>query len=236
MPTTPEGAFACRELLGDTAHLSVIHPGFVSLDLPNFHLPASDEPITFRLERSWPLRVKVVDAAGRPLDDARVTARASTPAGVVGEKFCDGWPDGPGNFRFEDLASGSVRVRVDLAGATYEQDAAPPTAALRFELPEHSRVVVRHDLPIPEAAKRGRVMGAIELEPRDGHGTRVSVDATLFEPPRRTGAVEFPAVLPGSYECVLVWRDDDGHDLDREATGETLTVVANQTAEATVTR
>jgi len=124
--TSPGGAFAFDALLGDVNRLSVVHHGFVSLDVPNFHLPTSDEPITLRLERAWPLRVKVVDVAGRPLDEARVTARAISPSGIVGEKFSDGWPDEPGGFRFEDLAAGKVRVDVELAGAHYEQDAAPP--------------------------------------------------------------------------------------------------------------
>jgi len=79
-------------------------------------------------------------------------------------------------------------------------------------------------------------MGAIELSPREGLGTRVSVDATLFDPPRRVGVVEFPAVMPGSYEIVLVWRDEEGLDLEREVTAQLVDVVAGESREVALAK
>jgi len=107
-------------------------------------------------------------------------------------------------------------------------------------VPQTGRATIRYDLPIPEAAARGKVLDSIELVPTGGSGARVAIGARIFDPPRRAGELEAPSVLPGTYSLVLRWRraDEDPPDdqFEREPTGATITITAGATSDLKIAR
>jgi RNA polymerase sigma factor (sigma-70 family) len=226
-----DGRVALDAFLDDEVRVTVTGRGFVPLVLPRVR-SATDGPLVLRLARAWRLRAEVVDAAGRAVEVFRVTASrdgADSPPS-------DAWPDGPGRFRFEDLAPARAVVRLEFAGRVFEQAVEPPAEVARFVVPDAGGAIVRYDLPLPDAERAGRVLGALELRATTDGAASVVADTQRFDPPRREGVVEFPAVLPGAYEIVLVWRDADGREVAREPTGDTLTVVAGATSECRIPR
>jgi len=153
-------------------------------------------------------------------------------------------------WRFSELPALPCTVCVRHAGRVLSQAVAPPAKRIRFDLPATGQVVVRYDLPLPDAQLRGRLLRGVTLVPIDeptSVACEVSSEATLWEPPRRGGAVEFRAVLPGRYRVVLRWdderpslrMDDDEEErplevTERDETAVELVVTAGETTEALV--
>ncbi len=208
-------------------------------DLP---VAASSTPVLLELPRGFDLTVAVVDAVGAPLtadqlESIEATCQPTTTHLPSPTRF-DAELTSDGTLLFRGLPRGECRLNVRFAGHVHEELVATPTDLRTITLPPTGDVVVRYDLPLPDEERAGRVLVAVELESMDDSGARVAVDAPRFDPPRRRGAVRFPAVLPGRYQVVLRVADEALLDADwerafREAREELTNVLLNATASAT---
>ena len=160
---------------------------------------------------------RVVDEAGEPVGGAMVVI--TDPAGgplrapVAARK----WTEADGQFRFEALAAGAVRVLVSRSGkaATAVAAAAGGGAPLVVELRQGRRVTVRHDTP---GAWSLRVLDAAGLPLTDGwvmgsqcYGphTKILLDARAHTiEGYRAGAAEpwARALVPAGDTLELPWR------------------------------
>jgi hypothetical protein len=230
--------------------VTAIMNGFESFEGRDLAVRSCDDPLPIVLRREWPLQVELRRADGVAPDRA---ALESVEASIErdGRRF-DAFLRDDGRAIFDALPRAPARLRVAFAGRVLEQRVAPPQELAVVELPATGRVVIRYDLPLPDEQRRGRLLRAILLEPTGPlatptesgasvAGAAVTTDTTLFDPPRRAGAVEFPAVLPGRYRVVLQWGPhDDATDAPttnaRDMTDVELDVTADTETEALVER
>jgi len=225
--------------------VTVEQNGFETFEARDVAVRSSDDPLPVVLRRAWPLQLELRRADGVALERA---ALESIEAWIErdGRRF-DAFVRDDGRALFRDLARARARLHVLFAGRAIEQEVAPPQELAVVLLPATGRVVVRYDLPLPDEQRRGRTLRAITLEPladpadaaAPPRGAELSTDTTLFDPPRRAGAVEFPSVLPGRYRIVLRWDDErtpSRGSLERDPTEVEVVVVADGSIEANVAR
>ena len=208
-------------------------------------LPKDGSAVRLVVERAWKLQVEP-GPSQLELDELPWVVGHESDASWMA------WPATEDAWHFRAIPPLPCTVCLRYAGRVFSLPVAPPTERLRFELPAVGQVVVRYDLPLPDALLRGRLLRGVTLVPIDEPTTlacEVSAEATLWEPPRREGAVEFRAVLPGRYRVVLRWDeerpglhlDDDEEErplekTERDETEAELVVKASETTEASVRR
>lgn len=255
-----DGRARCPPIAADRVDVSIDAAGFVSRTWREVASAPDGAPLRFTLERALTLEIELVTADGTPLANA---LREEVEAWVMPRDAA------PGSGRPGGLAPGDDAVHVAeltaeralvvrgvprapatihlrFAGSEQTQPFEPTRPRARFTLPATGAVVVRYDLPLPEAERSGRPLLALSLEPvpagelASRAGGVVTERVLRFDPPRRAGTLTFPAVVPGRYRLVLHWgRGNEELPIDaleREPTAVEIDVVAGESTAATLAR
>jgi len=200
----PDGGFRIDLSSADPLDIEVSKRGFVPFRARAWDV-RSEQLLRARLRRGKDLRVELVDAMGRAIDGAYLSAEVEGfgPPGSI-----EGGP--PGVFTLCDLPEGSVRIVARVAGQLYAEEHDTSAGVARLLLPEHARLEVSWLWREPaDDAKDYRLV----LRPQAGVGAE-QIGWTPF--PERVLRHEFASVLPGEYTLgfEVGSPNADGSDLD----------------------
>jgi hypothetical protein len=175
-------------------------------------LDESAEQLVIQLPRGNRTTLRVVDEAGSPVDDARVTVASGNQRGFPWFRAA------PGEFTWFDLPAGEVTFVCQIAGTRHElrHDTSKPVAELR--VPRTALVHCERPASLP---------------PRDGVRRRIAI-AVRLDAPAEPMDLEFDdetggapqRLLPGRYrfELAEMWWDAEQQRTERARLGPNTTV------------
>jgi hypothetical protein len=223
--TGPDGSFRIEALYAETVGLEVSKDGFAVLVAPGRRIAPAGAPEVFRLEQGHPVLLTVLDAAGRRFAEAD-SIDALVPSASEGTTRVGGIESlEPGVFRVTSLPTGTVRLRLGIAGRSYEIAHEASTPEARLIVPCHGSLVARWSLAGGPAPRSVRLVPEAE---EGGQYFHLPNDGPLV------GEHRVAAVHPGVYRVRLALPVPDTYDtVELE---ERVTVLPDATVEVTFRR
>jgi hypothetical protein len=153
---------------------------------------ASTAPVEFRLEPGHQVRVHVVDAAGKAVNDC--DAGISDAEG----EYAHGRRTDAGVFEFPDLPPVNLTFFALVGGVHYPKEHSALEPELTIEVPVHGSIEIR--LPESIGFQPGEMVRLL-LARQGASGTALGFDLTPGETSKTR--IRFAAVLPGDYDARL---------------------------------
>jgi hypothetical protein len=186
------GEFRIEGLGGGPFKLQIEKPGCATILDQHYELPASTDPIEFRLEDGHQVRVRIVDAAGQPVKDCSCGISDANGA------YAHGRRTDPGVFEFPDLPPINLTFSAFVGGVRYPKEHSALEPELTIEVPLHGSI----EIQLSKALALDPVRTARLLLVAGG-GTEPAKNLDLEPMERGATRVRFGAVLPGEYEARL---------------------------------
>lgn len=195
-PSNSRGEFLLEGLGVGPFQLVVSKPGYATLIEDEYELPASVEPVEFRLEAGRQVRVRVVDAEGAPVKNCSVGITEGNGQ-YARSRSLD-----VGVFEFPDLPARTLTFYASIGGGRYPKEHSTQDPELTIVVPIQGAI----EIGLPESAKIDPRYVRLVLDPGHG-GTSLEFDWTESHATR----LSFGAVLPGAYEARLEqWSMSEG--------------------------
>lgn len=203
--TQPDGEFELALFGVSQVNLDLWKKGFVSVEIPNYVLPASGVPAEFTLQPAYDVSVRVQDARGHPLPAFRVRAEIEGGREILGRRL------EKGIFKLENLPAGTARVVAIVSQKEHVRQHDATIPELVIELPVQSGIEVVFSRTEPNHQSSYHLL----LQPEGGggfwldfHGQEIAEGRAVAEP-----------APEGRYTVTLRQRVPEDADDDGEKDG-----------------